>query len=163
MNIFKSNFRLALLGILAVTCLVGVSVEGAETVKSADGMYDYTGVDVNSLMVQQAVDEVWQKLEQEKKKGKLEMRAIKFASFRNKINYYAQYPDIEKETKVAKTWFTKMTALLNDMYRSRKLMEIAILKKDKAEFTAAKAKYVEQLEQFQKLKENPARLDGNRR
>ena len=160
MNIFRSNGRWLLAAAVAVAWLSGATVVMAESapIKSADGKYDYSNVRINSLTVEQAVDEVWQKIEFEKKKGKLEMRAIQFATLSKKLNYYAQYPYIEKETKIAKTWYTKMVTILSDMFESRTNMEIAILRKDKAEFVAAKAKYVELYGQFQKLKENPEKL-----
>ncbi len=166
MNSPRIDRRLALVPLLALVLALspvcGDAAEG-ETVKSADGRYDYTDARITSYLIQQAIDEVWQKIEAEKKQGKLELRAIKFAGFRNKVNYYAQYPDIEKETKVAKTWFTKIVNLLNDMYRSRKLMEIAVLKKDREAYNESKAAYVDQLQKLEKLKNNPEKLDPSTR
>lgn len=165
MNIFRSNFRRVwtVAGAITMLMVFPVMAESVETSRNTSNKIDYTDVRINGLMVQQAIDEVWQKIEQEKKKGKLEMKAIQFVGFSNKVAFYAEHPDIEKETKVAKTWFTKIVGLLNDMYRSRKLMERSVLKKDRDAYNEAKTAYIDQLLKLEKLKNNPEKLEPSTR
>lgn len=93
-----------------------------------------------------------------KQKSKDPLLPTVYLSYASRVKALTNHPDLEKELRIKKKWFTKITTALKAMSKTKSSIKIAVMNKNRKAYNQGEDEYKKQIKQLEHILKNPDRI-----